>query len=108
MHQVPQDVVALRTLLDISAASYTGPMALKADEVYEAGLELSRAERAVVAHRLLASLHPEQGADQREVDQVWQAEIGTRVDDILNDNVELGNFEETRAKARALLDDLRK
>ena len=108
MHQVPQEVVALRTLLDISVASYTGPMALKADEVYEAGLELSRAERAVVAHRLLASLHPEQGADQREVDQVWQAEFGTRVDDILNGKVQLGSFEETRAKARTLLDDLRK
>ncbi|GEP28332.1 hypothetical protein E3O11_16895 [Cryobacterium levicorallinum] len=99
---------AQRTFLDASVASYTGPMALKADEVYEAGLDLSRAERAVVAHRLLASLHPEQGADQREVDQVWQAEIGSRVDDILNGNVELGNFEETRATARALLDDLRK
>ena len=108
MHQVPQEVVALRTLLDISVASYTGPMALKADEVDEAGLELSRAERAVVAHRLLASLYLEQGADQREVDQVWQAEFGTRVDDILNGKVQLGSFEETRAKAQALLDQLRK
>lgn len=83
-------------------------MALKADEVYEAGLELDLDERTVVAHRLLASLHPEEDADQLAVDAVWREEIGSRVDAILNGKVELGSFEETRAKARALLDELRK
>lgn len=34
--------------------------------------------------------------------------LGSRVDDILNDKVELGSFEETRAKARVLLDELRR
>ena len=83
-------------------------MALKADEVYEAGLRLDLDERTVVAHRLLASLHPEEGADQSEVDASWREEVGSRVDEILNGKVELGSFEETRAKARALLDELRK
>jgi hypothetical protein len=78
-------------------------MALKADEVYEAGLRLDLDERTVVAHRLLASLHPEDSADQSEVDASWHEEIGSRVDEILNGKVELGSFEETRAKARALL-----
>lgn len=83
-------------------------MAIQADEVYEAGLRLDLDERAVVAHRLLASLHPEQGSDKLEVDEAWREEIGFRVDDILNGKVELRSFEETQAKARALLDELRK
>lgn len=83
-------------------------MALKADEVYQAGLELDLDERTVVAHRLLASLHPEDGASQSEIDDAWRDEIGSRVDDILSGRVELSTFEQTRDKARALLDDLRK
>jgi hypothetical protein len=83
-------------------------MALKANEVYEAGLELDLDERTVVAHRLLASVHPEESADQSRVDASWRDEIGARVDDIVNGKVELGSFEETRAKARVLLDQLRK
>jgi hypothetical protein len=83
-------------------------MALKADEVYEAGLELDLDERTLVAHRLLASLHPEEGVDQPEVGAAWRDEIGSRVDDILNGKVELGSFEQTRAKARVVLDNLRK
>ncbi|WP_029144782.1 addiction module protein [Microbacterium luticocti] len=83
-------------------------MALKADEVYQAGLELDLDERTVVAHRLLASLHPAGDASQSEIDDAWHDEIGSRVDEILNGRVELSTFEQTRAKARMLLDDLRK
>ena len=83
-------------------------MALKGDEVYEAGLELDLDDRAVVAHRLLASLHPDGGAEQSEVDPVWRAEIGSRVDDIVNGKVELGSFDETRVKAQEVLNELRK
>ncbi len=83
-------------------------MAFKADEVYEAGLELELDERTVVAHRLLASLHSEESPDQSEIDADWLEQIGSRVDDIVNGKVELASFEEARAKARALLDDLRK
>lgn len=82
-------------------------MALKADEVYEAGLELESDERMLVAHRLLASLHPEEGADQPGVDAAWREEIDSRVDDVLSGSVTLVDFEETRAKARVILDDLR-
>lgn len=82
-------------------------MGLEADEVYKAGLELDLDERTVVAHRLLASLHPDDDAPGPEVDAEWRAEIGARVDGILNGEVELSSFESTRAKARALLDDLR-
>lgn len=104
----PQPVAALRFFPNVSAAPYTRCMALKADEVYAAGLKLDLDERTVVAHRLLASLQPEEGSEQVEVDAAWREEIGSRVDDILNGKVELGSFEETRAKARALLDELRK
>ena len=83
-------------------------MALDADEVYQAGLALDLDERAVVAHRLLASLHPEGDASQLEVDGAWRDEIGSRIHDVLNGRVEMGTFEQTRDKARALLGDLRK
>lgn len=83
-------------------------MVLKADELYQAGLELDLDERTVVAHRLLVSLHTQDEASQSEIDDAWRDEIGSRVDDILNGRVELSAFERTRDKARALLDDLRK
>lgn len=83
-------------------------MALKADEVYQAGLELDLDERTVVAHRLLASVRPMDEASQSEIDDAWRDEIGSRVDDVLSGGVELNDFEQTRVKARALLDDLRK
>ena len=94
-------------LADVSAAPYTRFMGLGAEEVYRAGLALGLDERAVVAHRLLASLDPEGDASSPEIDEAWRGEIGSRVDDILNDRVQLGTFEQTREKARALLDDLR-
>lgn len=82
-------------------------MALKADEVYQAGLALDLSERAVVVQRLLASLHPENDTSQAEIDVAWSDGIGSRVDSLLSDRVELVTFEETRNKVRALLDDLR-
>ena len=91
-----------------STPPYARYMELKADEVYQAGLGLDPDERAVVAHRLLASLHPADGDAQLEVDAAWRDEIGSRVDDILNGKAELSTLEQTRSRARALLDDLRK
>lgn len=76
--------------------------------MYQEGPELDLDESTVVAHRLLASLHPEDDASQPEIDEAWRDEIGSRVDDILNDRVESGTFEQSRDKARALLDDLRR
>ena len=95
-------------LAGVSVPPYTRYMALKADEVYQAGLALDLDERTLVAHRLLASLHPADDASQSEIDDVWRDEIGSRVDDILHSRVELSTFEQTREKVRALLDDLRK
>lgn len=78
-------------------------MVLKADEVYRAGLELDLDERTVVAHRLLASLHPEDEAFPSEIDAAWREEVGSRVDDILNGNVELVSSEQSRARVKAVL-----
>ena len=81
-------------------------MAQKADEVYRAGLELDLDERTIVAHRLLASLHPEDAEAQREVDAAWREEVGSRIDDILAGKVELVSAEESRARVQALLAEL--
>lgn len=78
-------------------------MAVKADEVYRAGLGLDLDERTVVAHRLLASLHPA-GDPQSAVDDAWRDEIASRVDDVLSGGTELGTFEQTRARARTILE----
>jgi len=80
-------------------------MTPKADEVYQAGLELGEDERVAVAHRLLASLHPQGGGDEPGIDAAWQGEIAYRVDEILAGTVELTTYEQTRVKARTLLDD---
>jgi putative addiction module component (TIGR02574 family) len=76
-------------------------MALRADEVYRAGLELDLDERTVVAHRLLASLEDE--ASPSEIDAAWREEIGSRVDDVLNGRVELVTAEQSRARVKAVL-----
>jgi len=81
-------------------------MGLKAEQVLEAGLQLDLDERAIVARRLLASLQGEENADQTEVDAAWAEEIGRRVDEILEDKVELVSFEESRERLRARLADL--
>ncbi|HMS38131.1 MAG TPA: addiction module protein [Arachnia sp.] len=82
-------------------------MALRAEDVYQAGLELDLDERTIVVHRLLASLHPGDGSSEAEIDAKWRDEVGARLDDILTGRVELVSFEETRAKTRALLNNLR-
>jgi putative addiction module component (TIGR02574 family) len=82
-------------------------MALKADDVYQAGLALDLDERAVVAHRLLDSLHPQNDAAQPDVDAAWRDEISVRVDDVLQGRVELLSYDEVRAAAHELLNDLR-
>ncbi|MBK7820851.1 MAG: addiction module protein [Tessaracoccus sp.] len=83
-------------------------MGLRADEVYEAGLELDLDERTIVAHRLLASLHPEDDAGVPEIDEAWREEIASRLDDVLTGRVELVPFEQTREKTRALIEALRR
>ncbi|MCL2423811.1 MAG: addiction module protein [Micrococcales bacterium] len=79
-----------------------------ADEVYEAGLRLDLDERTVVAHRLLASLRTQNATDQADVDAARREEISSRVSDILDGTVQMVSFEDTRARAHAMLDDLRR
>ncbi len=81
-------------------------MSLPADEVYRAGLELDMDERAVVAHGLLASLHPE-GAAQAELDETWKSELRRRILEIEDGSIELVPGEESQARVRKLLADLR-
>lgn len=81
-------------------------MASKADEVYRAGLELGTDERTVVAHRLLASLHHDDDSSCAEVDADWRVEIASRVDQVLDGTAELSTFDQARARARSLLEEL--
>jgi putative addiction module component (TIGR02574 family) len=60
-------------------------MSMSASEFYEAGLALPPSVRKDVALRLLESIEV---ADQESVDQAWNEQIGSRVDDILSGNVE--------------------
>lgn len=80
-------------------------MALKAEEVYEAGLELDLDERTAVAHRLLASLHRESGEPQSVTDEAWRQEIAARLDQVLSADTPFGTFEEARARVRSVLDE---
>lgn len=61
-------------------------MTLSASEFYQAGLALPPSVRKDVALRLLDSIEV---ADQEWVDAAWNAEIGSRVDDIVNGQVEM-------------------
>lgn len=61
-------------------------MSLSASEFFEAGLALPPSVRKDVALRLLDSIEV---ADQESVDKAWNAEIGSRVDDILSGKVEM-------------------
>ena len=79
-------------------------MARGIEKVYEAGLELDLDDRLVVAHRLLASLDAECDDDQAEVDAAWRDEIALRVAEVMDGSVQLVSWEDTRAKARELLD----
>lgn len=81
---------------------YTRYMASKAAEVERALLALSERDRAAVIHTGLLSL--DGGIDpveQGEVDAAWRKAIGGRLDDVLNGRVELGTFEQTRARFAA-------
>lgn len=82
-------------------------MSAKPEDVYHAGLELNEDERTVVAHRLLASINPDDGTGRVHVDEAWREEIASRLDEIESGAIELSTFAEVRAKARAILSDMR-
>ena len=56
-----------------------------ASELYEAGMALPPSVRKDVAMRLLDSV---EDASEDAVDETWNAEIRSRVDDIVSGNVE--------------------
>ena len=60
-------------------------MSMSAAEFYEAGLALPPSVRKDVALRLLESIEV---ADQESVDEAWNEEVGSRVDDLLSGKVE--------------------
>lgn len=70
-------------------------MSLSASEFYEAGLALPPAVRKALALQLLDSIEV---ADQESVDQAWSAEIGSRVDAILDGQVDTIPHEEVLAR----------
>lgn len=63
-------------------------------------------ERAVFVQRLEDSLHPADSEQQASVAAAWRAEIGSRIGDILADEVELVDAEETDRLIAAELDAL--
>ncbi|MDR2254225.1 MAG: addiction module protein [Bifidobacteriaceae bacterium] len=65
-------------------------------------------ERALVVHRLERSLHPDELDDQSAVRSAWRDEIGARVDQILNGEVELVDADETYRLLSAELADIDK
>jgi hypothetical protein len=65
-------------------------------------------ERALVVHRLEQSLHPRGGANQSVVQSAWRDEISSRVDAILNGEVELVDADETYRLISAELADMDK
>ncbi len=60
-------------------------MSMSASDFYEAGLALPPSVRKDVALRLLESIEV---ADQESVDEAWNEEVGSRVDDLLSGKVE--------------------
>jgi hypothetical protein len=77
-------------------------MASTAGEVERALLALPERDRAAVIHTGLLSLDGGLGpVEQPEAEAAWRDEIGARVDDLLNGQVELGSFEQTYARFAA-------
>jgi hypothetical protein len=65
-------------------------------------------QRALVVHRLEQSLHPDDLDNQSAVRSGWRDEIGTRVDQILNGEVELVDADQTYRLLSAELADMDK
>jgi hypothetical protein len=65
-------------------------------------------ERALVVQRLERSLHPDADEGLAAVRAAWRDEINARVDQVLNDEVELVDPEETYQLLSAELADIDK
>ncbi|HEX8276756.1 MAG TPA: addiction module protein [Longimicrobiaceae bacterium] len=76
----------------------TGPF----EKIEAEALELPARERALLAHRLIASLDGEE-EDPAEVERAWEEEIRRRVDEFRSGAVQPVPASEVFAKARARL-----
>lgn len=72
------------------------------EKVEAEALELPPHERALLAHRLIASLDG-QDEDPAEVERAWEEEIRRRVDEYRSDAVQAVPASEVFARARARL-----
>ncbi|MGB4777270.1 addiction module protein [Microbacterium sp.] len=79
-------------------------MALRADDVYEAGLKLASDERAAVAYRLLDSLPDDESVD---FGAPWREIFRRRIDEVETGQVPLVSGRESQARVQALLAELR-
>lgn len=78
-------------------------MALRAEDVYEAGLKLASDERADVAYRLLDSLRDDGAVD---FGAPWRETFRLRIDEIESGQVSLVSGRESQARVQALLTEL--
>ncbi|MEW5928215.1 MAG: addiction module protein [Gemmatimonadota bacterium] len=77
-------------------------MSVPLEKVEAEALELPPRERALLAHRLIASLDGED-EDPAEVERAWEEEIRRRVDEYRSGAVQAVPASEVFAKARARL-----
>ncbi|MBF0816352.1 hypothetical protein E4U02_08005 [Microbacterium paludicola] len=77
-------------------------MAPEVAEVKRALLALSERDRAAVIRAGLISLDGHVGTgEQDDIDAAWRSEVDSRLVDVLSNAVQLGTFEETRARFAA-------
>ena len=77
-------------------------MSMPLEKVEAEALELPPRERALLAHRLIASLEGE-GEDPAEVERAWEEEIRRRLEEYRSGAVQVVPASEVFARARARL-----
>lgn len=82
-------------------------MALEVAEVEQALLALAPQDRAAVIHSGLLSLDDSTDAAQADVNAAWHDEFRRRINDIEDGKVTLVSGDDSEARVRALLADLR-
>lgn len=74
-------------------------------ECIAAGKALTPDEREIAV--LMLQFYKPEDHDQAEIDAAWDAEIDRRLSEVLNDEVELINGEDTLATIRQMIDEHR-
>jgi putative addiction module component (TIGR02574 family) len=73
--------------------------------VLEAALQLPEHERQELAERLYESLHGESANEKLEYETEWTETIDRRMQEIREGRAKLVNWEDTMARARAIVED---